>query len=82
VQKYYKKSLYFLDNFIEIDYLYRTKFIFSLVEKYINDFMTNKYAQTLLMNHNINKNDTNKKIPEIKLVPKTEVNEEKSNTGL
>ncbi len=50
LHRYYRESLNFHNDYLEIDYLYRIKFIFHSIEEYIVHTSTNKYAQQLLEN--------------------------------
>lgn len=45
LHSYYRQSLNFVNDFIEVDYLYRIKHIFYCIEQYINRYAISRYAQ-------------------------------------
>lgn len=47
-QSYFRRSLNFVNDFLEIDYLYRIKFIYHSIEASIGEFSVNRNAQKLL----------------------------------
>jgi hypothetical protein len=47
-QSYYRKSLNFVNDFLEIDYLYRIRFIYHSIEASIGEFSINRNAQKQL----------------------------------
>jgi hypothetical protein len=55
-QSYFRKSLHFLNDFLEIDYVYRIKFIYHSIEVSIGELNVNRNAQKLLESPNATHN--------------------------